>query len=340
MAEDIQIEILAPEQAVGSTAFSLTVRITNLASEELSGVAVEPITLPGRLLRIGRDEEETPMSELQMTKRRLIQEMERQVQRAYERNRVRNMSTSDKIMWAFVRTVDVYASIFTLGRSQISGLVPNWATEALRIQEWEDVDRLERDVIATEKDESFLKTAFLINKDKLNRCLSQISDADKKGETTELLNLGDSLLPDASCSYPFTLKAPHALRSKQCDAQFRVTFRKGSQQKVFQRSVGKNITLLSSAFAVPTGGMIGAACGYAIRSTIKMTATGPAATAFSWPQLGGSILLGLLLSLLTSRKPGTKKPITVEDFVGGFLIGAAAGLFSEEAIKRIAGVFQ
>ncbi len=86
--------------------------------------------------------------------------------------------------------------------------------------------------------------------------------------------------------------------------------------------------------------MIGAACGYAIRLGIKTTVAGTPTVAFSWAQLGGSVLLGLVLALFTSRKPAAKKPITVEDFAGGFLVGAAAGLFSEEALRRVAGVFQ
>src|ERR1035441_7960017 len=314
MAEDIQIEVLAPEQLFGSTTLSLTVRITNLSPEELFSVSVEPVILPGRLVKIGRDDEDAPMLELQVTKRRLVEEMERQVRRAYERNRFRSMSPTERFTVGIRQALDVYTSIFVLGKFQSSRLVPSWATEALRIQEWEDVDRLEKDIISTEKDDSFLRKAFLINKDKLKRCFSQMEDYGKEGNPTDSLGLTDSLLPGASCSYPFTVKAPHALRSKQYDVQFRVTFRKGSQSKVLQRSVGRNVTLFSSAFAVPTGSMIGAACGYAIRSGIKTTAAANATTAFSWPQLGGSVLLGLVLALLTSRKAETKKLITVEDF--------------------------
>lgn len=339
MADDIQIDIISPNQVFGSAAFSLTVRITNLTSEELCNVSVEPVTLPGKLLGIGNDKEETEISELQMTKRRLVQEMEHQIQRAYERKRIRSMTIGDKIAYVFVRVAESYFSLFTLGRSPPTRLVPSWATEALRIQEWDDVERLERDVISIESEESFLKKAFLINKDKLKRCFARMSNLDSNRNPNDSLSVGDSLMQSASCSYPFTIRAPHALRSKQRVALFRVTFRKGPEQKVFQRSIGKDVTVLSSAFAVPTGSMIGAACGYAIRSTMTAAAT-PGSPGFGWAHLGGSMLLGLVLALVTSRKPETKKPITVEDFVGGFLIGAAAGLFSEETLKRIGGAFK
>jgi HAMP domain-containing protein len=340
VADDIQIEIASPDHVFGSAVFPLTVRITNLTSEEVSGVSVEAITLPGRLLSIGKDDEETEVSELQMTKRRLVEEMERQVQRAYELDRFSNMPAVDRIAFIFIRVLEGYVSLFT--KSPSTGVIPVWATEALRIQEWEDVERLERDVISLRPEGTFLKKAFLINKDKLKRCFAQMSAAESEGPTENSLRVGDLLMPAASSSYPFWIRAPHSLRSKRRDALFRVTFCKGGEQKVFQRSVSKDVTVLSSAFAVPTGSMIGAACGYAIRSTIKISASAAATNpaTFSWPNLGGSMLLGLVLALLTSRKPDTKKPITVEDFVGGFLIGAAAGLFSEEALKRIGGLFQ
>lgn len=336
MADDIFIEVITPKEILGSTTFAVLVKVTNNGREDISGLSVEPVAFPGMLLRIGAEDEETALSELQMAKRRLVREMERQVQRAYERNRIGNLSPGQKLLLPFVQAVDGYVAIFMLGRSKYSGLVPSWATEALRIQEWDDVERLEKDVICSEPEWTFLRKAFLINKDKLKRCLSQMNEAGSRSRTADPLGLHDALPPGISASYPFGFSAPHALRPKQCDIQFRITFKKEGQQKVFQRSAGKTFIVLSSAFAVPTGSMIGAACGYFIRLTLRDSS----ASSISLYQLGGSILLGLVIALLTSRKPDAKKPITVEDFVGGFVIGALAGLFSQEALKRVSGLFQ
>ena len=46
-------------------------------------------------------------------------------------------------------------------------------------------------------------------------------------------------------------------------------------------------------------------------------------------------MLGLIAALITARGPESKKAITVEDFVGGFIIGAVSGLFSEKIISKI-----
>src|SRR5260370_4051705 len=141
--------------------------------------------------------------------------MERQVQRAYERNRFRNMSPWERVTLAFAHTLEAYSAVFTLGRFgrfQFD-LVPSWATEALRIQEWDDVERLEKDGISTVREDRFLRKAFLINKDKLKRCFSQMDDSCEEGELINALDPSDFLLPGASCSYAFTVKAPQAVRS-------------------------------------------------------------------------------------------------------------------------------
>jgi hypothetical protein len=79
--------------------------------------------------------------------------------------------------------------------------------------------------------------------------------------------------------------------------------------------------------------MIGAACGYGIKVALQSTSS--TAIPFDWAALGGSILLGLLVALLTSKRPETSKVITVEDFLGGFIIGALTGMFSEGMFERL-----
>jgi xanthosine utilization system XapX-like protein len=60
----------------------------------------------------------------------------------------------------------------------------------------------------------------------------------------------------------------------------------------------------------------------------------------TWLALGGSILLGLVFALLTARKPERKQAIAVEDFVGGFIIGALAGLFSQQVLDKLAALLK
>jgi hypothetical protein len=333
MANEIQTELLIPEQVYGSSTCTVTVHVTNTSGKPLDKVSVEPIIVCGKLLSPGSNAEESTTSELLALRRRIINEMERQVVRAYERNRIRRMSFSEKATYAYVSAINTYISLFTIGLSRTG--IPPWANEALKIQEWEDVERLETDVISKEDEDSFLRKAFQINRDKLRRCLDRITSESSKPEP---LNPGDTLSPSTSLSYPFTIRLPHLLRSKDLDLEFRVSYSCVEDNQFIQRSIGKRITIRPSAFAVPTGGMIGAACGYGIRTTLKATVTEP--FAFDWLTFGGSILLGLVFTLLTARRPQGKQVITAEDFVGGFIIGALTGLFSEEVLKKLALVIK
>jgi len=202
--------------------------------------------------------------------------------------------------------------------------------EALRINEWTDVERLERDVMSFEKDGSFLQKAFLINKDKLSRIIDKIA---KKGGPQESFNTGPSLQPGGSIAFPFTIKAPHLFGAKKGDFQFKVSYKNSGNDKITVQSVGCKATLNASPFAVPTGGMLGAICGYLVKFTVA--APSPEILNITWIGLGGSLLLGLVSSIVLSRKPEVNKAITVEDFVGGFAIGALAGLFSEQIILKL-----
>ncbi|MDB6020359.1 MAG: hypothetical protein JWQ04_216 [Pedosphaera sp.] len=335
--DDVQIEILCPNQVFGSTTFCISVRVRNISSEELCGVEVEPIALPGRVKRLSKDENEPPLSEIELTKRRLVKEMERQIEHAYERGRKRQLFHRDKLRYYINEVLQVYAGFLPIKRRDLT-MVPSWASEAFRIHEWADVERLEKDVMSLESDNNLLKVAFLINKDKLQRLLPKPAPFGNEGKKDVTLETGDYLQSGASLLYPFTISAPHTLRMQESDLQFRLSFRKGTAPKIIQQSVGRSLTIYASELAIPLGSLVGAGSGYAIRCGLR-SAVAPA-NVFGWGSFGGSILLGLVFALLLSKKADAKKPITVEDFVGGFLIGAFSGLFSDEALKRLGTFFQ
>lgn len=96
--------------------------------------------------------------------------------------------------------------------------------------------------------------------------------------------------------------------------------------------------MFPSAFAVPTGGILGALAGQAIRTALEPARRGTP-LAFDVTAFVGTSLLGLVVALFTARKPDTYKVITVEDFVGGFVIGALTGLFSEAVLDRLRVLF-
>ncbi|MBT4865244.1 MAG: hypothetical protein HON53_09015 [Planctomycetaceae bacterium] len=336
MADDLQIDILPPDEIYGSTSYTITVRVTNTSSEQIDGVSVEPIVLAGQLLIADSGPEESTAQKLESEKRRLVSELERQVERAHERNRFRQLSFVDRVIYNYARIVEVYASLFTGGRARVG--IPSWAHEALRIQEWADVERLEDDIVSNEREESFLRKAFMINKDKLQRCLSKLSEANDQNEPNEELSSGDSLPVGASLSYASSVRAPHQFRAQDVNLEFRLNYRTTTDDAVTTRSVSRKVTVRTSAFAVPTASMIGAAAGYGIRSTLAASANG--AISFNWWHLGGSVLLGLVFALFTARRPGGKQAIAVEDFVGGFIIGALTGLFSQEVLERLGSVLK
>ena len=290
------------------------------------------LVLPGRLLASQVEADEIEETELESRRRVLIEEMERQVAIAYENQFVKGLSFSDWLIYVVGEAVDVYANLFT--RRKISDRIPRWTREAFKIYDWNDVEMLERDIVSAEKEDSTLRKAFLIDKAKLRRCLDGIAEANQVSSTFET---GASLAPGATIAFPFIVRAPHLFQRRTTDLQFKVSYRETGANKLTTESIGKRVVLFPSAFAVPTGGMIGAACGYGIRVALQSSALGT--FAFSWKNLGGSVLLGLLFSLLITRKPDTYKAITVEDFLGGFIIGGLTGIFSETVIDRLHAVF-
>jgi len=115
------------------------------------------------------------------------------------------------------------------------------------------------------------------------------------------------------------------------DVSFKASYKLGDDV-VHTRSTTSRISILPSAFAVPTGGMIGAVVGYIIKNTLVSNSS---EVLINWGVLAGSVALGLVVSLLVSRKPETTKAITVEDLIGGLIIGVLSGLYSETVLTKL-----
>ena len=289
---------------------------------------VEPVAIVGRLLGSEVEVKDAEEGELEARRRALIEEMEAQVARAYERQQLKALSFVDLLAVSFIRAFDVYASLFA-GR-RVSSSTPKWTHEAFRIHEWEDVGTLETEIIATEPEDSKLRRAFAIDKQKLARCLDSLG---KKAASPSAFQAGASLAPGASITFPFSARAPHLLRRRTADLQLRITYRDSGSGKLTSESLTGRVAIHPSAFSVPTGAMIGAACGYGIKVALQSSLR--TSIAWDWTALGGSVLLGLLVALLTSRRPETHKVVTVEDFLGGFIVGALTGMFSEAMFDRL-----
>jgi hypothetical protein len=329
----VQIVITKPDNAVGSSAYTLTITVTNTGQTEISGVEAQPLVLPGRLLAASVEVNESEESELVVRRRELIDEMEHQVTNAYESQRYQSLSPYERLMDSYMRVIDIYAALFAFGRRG-STLVPSWTRQAFRIHDWQDVEMLENQVIAKLKPESPIRAAYSIDKEKLRRCLEALNATQSQEKP---LPGGTTLMPGGSVSFPFTAKAPHLLKRRDVDVQLQITYRDESSNKLTSESVGARLPFFPSAFAVPTGGLLGGACGYAIKLAFSTKAG--MLPVVDWTACGGSVLLGLVFALLTARRPDTHKAITVEDFLGGFIVGVLTGMFSDSVMVRLRALF-
>ena len=326
-SEHIVINIRSQEYIFGSQEYSMTLDITNISGQPISDLQVFNMLSAGRVLSISDDLEATNLTELEDKKRRLIKELEKAVESAFAKKRRKKMSFVEHLAMLFVESVDIYASLFSKRKSQPT--TPYWAEEALKIDEWEDVERLEKEVISFEAEDSFLPNAYAIDKDKLKRVMERLEKA-QNGSFSK----GVSVPVGSTISFPFSFRAPHLLKQKKMDVSFKASY-KIVDDVLHTRSNTSRISILPSAFAVPTGGMIGAIVGYIIKKTLIPN---PVLPLMDWSVIIGSIALGLVVSLLVSRKPETTKAITVEDFVGGLIIGVLSGLYSESILTKLQGL--
>lgn len=323
-SEHISVNLITQEYIAGSQEYAVTVNITNISGKEISDLQVFNTLSAGREISLTDGLESSNLNALEDKKRRLIRELERAVESAYARKRRKKQSISEQVAITLIEVLDIYASIFSKRKSQPT--IPYWAEEALKIDEWEDVEKLEKEVIVFEDDDSFLAKAYAINKEKLERVMSKLEK-----EQSKIFSKGVSLPEGSTISFPFSFKAPHLLKQKKMDLSFKVSYKTEGEDVVHTRSSTTRVSIYPSAFSVPTGGMIGALVGYAIKNTLISVES----FTLNWGVLIGSLALGLVISLLATRKPEMNKAITVEDFTGGLIIGVLAGLYSETIITKL-----
>ena len=162
----------------------MTIEVTNIGSKELVNLEVKPILIVGRQVSLNKVIENSELSELNNKKQRLITELEKQVETAYRHYKTSKMSTAEILAEAMIGAIDIYASVFSSTTKRLKSY-PDWANEALQIDTWEDVERLEKEVILYEKEDSFLRKVFLINKYKLSRIIQELEQT--KAESKEFL---------------------------------------------------------------------------------------------------------------------------------------------------------
>lgn len=332
------VELVIPRECVGGSVVVIALVVKNLSLSSMSNLNVEVVKNPA--LPTGPSESSNDSVSLELTKRRrrLMDDLQVQATTAYMRlkskQRTALESTVLNLTNALRNVIDTYIRIFTLSFSSGSSELPNWASNVFTVNSMADVERLELEIVNQLDSNSFLYKAFKITKEKFKDCLDEIEQA----EIENYLALeGETLAPGASTSVSFSFKLPHRLKRYSTDAQFRIQYSVEQDDVVIQKNVSGRIDQMPSAFAVPTGGMVGAMIGYLIRICLveKSSSIGFLA-AFNGGHFIGSLALGLVSCLITARRIESKKPISVEDFVGGVVLGCLAGLFSEQFIEKLA----
>ena len=331
MPEKLKVSLRFPRLLFGSEEYSLVVEVTNLTDRVLTDLEVERQLLPGVPLSIQESPSYSELDDLDNQKRQLVQELEALVEKAYERKRMRKMSATDRLIFLYANIPIIAASVLTRSSSSSIISLPVWARQATRIKEWPDVERLEELLIAGEPEDSFLRKVFLLDKEKLRECLARIAQVGNSDNRQTNLGETISIQPGETISFSFRYRAPHLYRQRNFDTQLRVSYKDTSSSVSGNYSVGEAVNFGPSYFSVPVGAAIGATVGFVVRA-LFLAQSAWSAKDFG-AQLLGSILLALVVAFFTARSPDSKKIITVEDFLGGFIIGALAGLFSEKFLQ-------
>lgn len=329
MSSKIKVALKISKELYGGQDYTIIVEVTNTSDKPLTSIEVDPQLIPGTILSQQETESYSELDELQERKRRLFREMEEQVATAYEQQRLRKLNIRQQVVLVYARMPDVIASMITRTRAKMFR-VPYWATEATRINDWDDIERLEKDFIENEKDDSLLRKSFLANKAKVESVIKRINangtKNDQQGGGTRLMS-GDTI------SFSYLCRAPNLYRQKTLECQFRITYRDPETGKLGNVPSGESLSFYASAFAVPFGAVLGALAGFVVKVSFMSTLVW-----FSkdfWTQLLGSTLLATIIAFVTSRSPERKKLITVEDFVGGFVIGAMSAIFSGQLLDYL-----
>jgi len=338
MNDKIKVSLRITKTLFGSEQYSVVVEVTNIGKKALSEIVVERQLMPGIPLNTEVLPSDSEFDQLQNQKMKILKEMEVQIAKAFETESKKKKGDFKRSFEELLRVTRVFPIqlpliSFLTRNVVIDDPIPYWAREATRINEWDDVERLEIDVMASESEDSFLRKSFLINKDKLIRVLAKIKDKTTVPDNTLKLN-SIILQPGETVSFTFKYKAPHMYRQRSYECQLNVSYLDEEKQVMGNHSVGETLTFYASPLSVPLGSVLGALVGFVVKNTF----ISPVEWKEFWAYLLGSVLLAIIFASITSRSPETKKVFTVEDFTGGFIIGAICGLFSEKVITYIGSV--
>lgn len=334
MEDRLELSVTAPKDLRGGTAYTVVVHARNRSDEKLEYVSVEPQDFIGRPIDSGSSAPETESSVLQSERDALVHEMNKQVLEAFRRERHRSDSTIQKL----ARMASIINPIARLGAFTIElsdpTTPPNWATLALTIREYNDVKRLQDEIINKEPEDSFLRRAYQINKDKLLDVMTKIAEAEKTEKMLQNLQAKISIAPRESRSFPLKFVSPRFWRAASAPFKCQVHYQLEKSDIAGATSIQHELQFEPWAGAVPVGAALGSVMGTGVKLFLAYEEGNlTSLSAVHASGLAASFVLATLLAFILRRPQVGRKWITVEDLNGGVLVGTICGLYSSQVVE-------
>jgi hypothetical protein len=337
--QKLNVTIHTDQDILSSELYTIIVDVTNLNDTVIDDVSVESKIIPGKFIT-QRAPENVEFSELETKRVQLVKEMEDQIEEAYQRKAWEEMNLQQKISTIIRKNfVPTFVAPVAFGLKlewtpDIPGSVPSWARQSLKIEEWSDIERVENEIMSYEKEDSFLRKAFLLNKQKLRELIDKLEKLkETEMDRKQKLKNSYSIQPNDTLSFPFQARAPLVYRKRNFFSQFTISYNDKQSNTQGTFSSTQQITFNASPLVITAGVMTGAISGYLVKTTLMSPVKG--FTMELVLGLLGTIVLGLVMAAATVKTPDIQKSVTAENFVGGFIIGALTGMFSDTIIDKL-----
>lgn len=332
IGKKMKVAIQMREEIFGGEIYNIIVDITNISDKVITNLDIKPTLICGKEIINYTPIKEIEISELLSRKRRIINEMECQAHKIYIEEKLRGMKFIERFNYFLEKNLskDPILSKINIWLENYDNYDDKYLAQALKIDDLDDAERLIKELNIKEendiKDKMIIK-AYNINYEKLKNIINNI-------EKTKGLDKGMVLNVGQTISIPFKFKAPNCMRYIKSELQFKVTYLDAEIDTQLTIYSDKKINILPSSFAVPLGSAIGSLFGFAVKFGL-ISESSQQLQEINFRTIIATILLGIIIGLLTSRKDGKIKVITVEDFWSGLIIGAFVGLFSDTFIEKL-----
>jgi hypothetical protein len=208
--------------------------------------------------------------------------------------------------------------------------MPSDVRAALQIRTPEDYDRVSTFIKDTgngkdEDKKDFTAVAIEAEAARLYEFSELIKGAESRGEFP-----GAVLAPGASLTTTFNFRAPaYVLATKEVLRFSVICYDAGA---VHRFAGTKPIRFQATRVLLLVCGGLGAVIGWFIRAVLGPS---PHADQLKPLSLVAAACLGVLAVLVSARRSSEQRGVVVEDVCGAILVGAGAGLFTDDLIKRL-----